>query len=360
MTRYFSFLALLISLTLPVAGDTQHARAEVPNLGKITALAPPGTPWEAQWFYLQDRFAERGVTMDFFIRGEIGSEEVMMSRLRRNQLQIGGMSLQGLASVVPELSVAMLPYIFESPEEVDFVYDNYLLEPINALFERRGLRILQWMEVGWTNMYSAGAPILTPADSDGRKLRGSPNVAAQEYLRAVGADAIPVGSTDLIQALETGLIDGGLAATVFIHYQLGDYVDHVTLTRHSYDTGAIIANVRWWERLSEDQRQIIMESFMPSDQARQMVRDLIAEVIVTLEDRGATVHDLSDEQREQWAMAARSAHQRIIDQSGGSAQEIYDIIMEGKAAFQAMKEAEMAQSERDDDAEAVTETTGTP
>ncbi|MEL7029459.1 MAG: TRAP transporter substrate-binding protein DctP, partial [Pseudomonadota bacterium] len=250
--------------------------AEEPYYGRAVAFAQPNSVWHQHWIaYQQAIDADPNLEMDYFIHGELGGEEQMMHDLRRGRAHVGGMALQGLASTVPELTVAMAPYLFDSVEEVDFVYDEFLLEFFNDLFAEKGLYITQWVEVGWTNVFGNGTKILTPEDAANLKLRCSPNIAAQYFLDAIGADAIPLSSTDLVPSLQTGLVKGGLSSTVFHYFVTRRYSTDLTLTRHSYDTGAIVVNKEWLDAAPTDQRRTIVEGWMPSDEARASVRNLV-------------------------------------------------------------------------------------
>jgi TRAP-type transport system periplasmic protein len=321
-------------LTLAACGPPRRPE---PGLlyGRAVSNTPPKSPWDSQWTVFKANLAkDPSIQIDYFNRGETGAEEQQLFDLRRGRAHLGGPSLQGLSSVIPELTIAMAPFVFDSEQEVDFVYDRYLKEVFDPLFAAKGLKLLQWVEVGWTNLYSNGA-VLTPADAAGRRLRGSPNRAAQSFLRAIGADSVPLGSTELVPALQTGLIDGGLGATVFHYFSTRDYAKDFTLTRHSYDTGAIVANLAWWNSASDRQRDTIGHGWMSSAEARQSVRKLTAFAVADMTKRGITVHELSAAQRGQWIAATKAVAPALIAEIGGQSQRVWDAIQAGKTAFAA-------------------------
>ncbi len=303
--------------------------------GKVTALAQVDSPWDVHWDYFKAKInASPIVALEYFIRGEVGTEEIMLTALRRNRVQIGGITMWGLAGLLPEAAVPMTPFLFESEDEVDFVFDDYL-QPIFAdLLAERGLVFLDWSEVGWNNLY-ANKPVLTPADAVGLKLRGSPNYAAQAFLQSVGADSIPLGTADIAPALQTGLVNGGLSSMVFFYYALSDFATHVTETHQSYDQGVVMANKQWWDTLTTEQQRTIRDAFFPIHNARADIRELIKALKSDLVERGMTMHALNDEQRRLWVDATASTHAAILTEIGGRAQTVYDEIMRGKRAFSA-------------------------
>ena len=340
------FVLIVTSLWLSVGAQTALAscneRSDTIKHGRAVALAGPGSPWDQQWQQFKANVAtDETLCMDYFTRGERRNEEQMFHDLLRNRAQIGGMSMTGLAVTFPEFSMMMAPFLFESVEEVDFVYDNYLFETANEIAAKKNLVILQWVEIGWANIY-ANTPIRTPEDMIGQKMRGSPNLAAQTFLEAVDADSIPLGSSDLVPALQTGLIEGGLASTVFHFFSTRAFASDFTLTRHAHDTGAIVVNKTWYETLTASQKETISTGWPPSDEARAGVRALVQIALSTLRQEGVVIHELDEEERAAWIAATQPLHQQMVDAIGGDAQQMYDAILAGKAAFAEMKAAEAA------------------
>ncbi|MEM8986242.1 MAG: TRAP transporter substrate-binding protein DctP [Pseudomonadota bacterium] len=337
--RRFLLAALALWASCASIALANDEEADAPYYGRAVAFAQPGSVWHQQWMHFKANVDEApDLDIAYYIHGELGGEEQMLHDLRRGRAHIGGMALQGLASTVPELTIAMAPFLFDETEEVDFIYDEYLFDFFNELFAEKGLRILQWVEVGWTNIYTnGGKPILTPADAAGRKLRGSPNISAQYFLDAVDADMIPLSSADLVPALQTGLVQGGLSSTVFHFFVTRRYSTDLTLTRHSYDTGAIVVNKDWYDATTPAQRETLSNAWMSSAEARAGVRDLVAFALMEMEKEGIVIHTLTPEVRAEWkAATADKVARRMIAKVGGRAEETYARILEGKRAYAAM------------------------
>jgi len=301
--------------------------------GRAVAFNQAGSVWDIGWQKVRAQLdQEPGVELDFFTRGERGGEEQMMHDLRRGRAHMGGMSLQGLASTVPELNIAMAPYLFSSPEEVDFVYDNYLFELFDRLFAAKNLTLMQWMEVGWNGIYSR-TPIRLPEDAQGLKLRGSPNLAAQSFLAALGADSIPLSSSDLVPSLQTGLIEGGVSAVVFHYFVTRRYATYLTLTHHSYDTGAVVVNKEWFDSASPQQRQAIRAAWGDSSDARAAVRSMVAGALEEMRAEGIQI--ITPEPRElvRWRRSTESVVDEMAMNLGEDAVEVLAAIRAGKRDF---------------------------
>ena len=324
----------LAALAIPgCRGQHEQENAHGVLYGRAVSVTPPQSPWDDQWSYFRERLAaEPTIRLEYFNRGETGGEEQQMFDLRRGRAMLAGLSLQGLSSIVPELTIAMAPFVFQSEAEVDYVYDRHLFEVFRPLFRAKGLHLMQWVEVGWTNLYSNG-PVRTPHDAAGRKLRGSPNRAAQVFLRAIGADSVPLASTEIVPALQTGLVSGGLGGTVFHFFSTRDYASDFTLTRHSYDTGAIVANASWLGHATPRQRQTLESAWMSSVQARASVRNLTRFAIAQMKQRGIRIHELTPAERALWVEACGGVVELLVREIGGSAQEVFDAIEAGRTEY---------------------------
>ena len=308
------------------------AQAE-PLVGRAVAFAQPNSVWDQEWQRVKAGLAgQDDVRLEYFTRGERGSEEQMLHDIRRGRAHLGGMSLQGLASVVPELNIAMAPYVFDSAGEVDFVYDNYLYDVFETLFADKNLALLQWVEVGWSGIYSQ-RPVVVPSDAEGMRLRGSPNPAAQAFLAAIGADSIPLGSGDVVPSLQTGLIEGGVSSVIFHFFVTRKYASHLTLSRHSYDTGAIVVNRRWFESATGAQREVLRQAWGDVAAARAAVRAVNSFAVDKMHEEGIAVRELTEAEVVAWRRATADIVPALITRIGGGAQAVYDAIVAGKRAY---------------------------
>jgi len=325
-------LALLAALLILVSGcgerlpDTQRLR--------VAALSPPGTPWHDSWLRFEERFRSGNDTdleLDLFVTGQLGSEETMLSSLRRGRVQIGGFSLQGLAVVVPELNVLLAPYLFESVEEVDFVTDHYLTPAFRELFAAKDMELLQWAEVGWTHIYGL-TPILTPEDAGDRPMRASNAIGSQIVTEAIGADSTPVTFSEVIPSLQTGLIESGQTGVgMYAIAGISREARHFTLTYHAFDTGVIVANRAWYQALTERKRRLVTDALDPVQFGRDEVRRVLAAILTEqLPAQSVTIHHLNESQRRRWRDALADTHEALLDRIGGQAREIYGRVQAGK------------------------------
>ncbi len=300
---------------------------------KITAQALVNSPWDKHWDEFKAKIAAYpDIAVEYFIRGETGNEEQMLTALRRNRVQIGGITMWGLAGIIPEAAVPMIPFLFDTTAEVDFVFDHYLSQKFDQLLKEKGLKLLLWSEVGWNTLYTK-KPVLTPSDIKSLKIRGSPNFAAQAFLMAVGANPVALGTADIAPALQTGLVDGGLSSLTFFYYGFRAFATDLTEIGQCYDQGVQVANLAWWESMSPAQQEAFQSAFVPMDRARIDLRAHAETLRTSMIAEGMRIHTLTPAQRNLWVEAAKPSHDQILREIGGRGREVYDTIMAGKRAF---------------------------
>lgn len=342
MTRMRHLLTLLgLTALLGACGGGEEPAPEIEVI--VGAFAAPNSPWDQHWRMFKQTVEDRSdgrIQVRLLTKGEAGGESTTMTNIRRGRMHFGGFTLSGSAPVVPELDVLLSPFFFQSRAEVDFVMDAYLLEKFRALFAQKNLHLVQWVEVGWLNMYGKG-PMLTPADAAGRRLRAQASIAAQIFMTSLGAEMIQMEFAELIPALQTGMVFGGETnAVLYAVTGLAGEAPHMTLTEHSYDTGIIVANRDWLDGLDPEDREIIATGFVSSKIARGEVRAMADALMGSLEDQGVSLYDLTEAQRRSWVEATKGNSRRIVEAVGGEAEAVLDLMTRGRAAHRARDTAE--------------------
>ena len=94
----------------------------------------------------------------------------------------------------------------------------------------------------------------------------------------------------------------------------------------------IVTGRNWWNRLSDDQRRILEESFPTIQESRRVTR---AQEKLDLEDPDLeiVVHALTVAQRQKWQNASAGVTDLLLQTIGGRSREIYNLILKGKAEF---------------------------
>jgi TRAP-type C4-dicarboxylate transport system substrate-binding protein len=324
--------AVLAALVLALAACARPPGTEVIIAGSAT----PGTPGEAVWLGFRDaaQAASGGrIRMRALIHGQLGSEEQLLSGLRRGRVHYANLSAQVVSTVVPELTLLYAPFLFDSAAEADWVYDRHLTGIYRDLLAAKDLHLVTWYEIGFHDVYGI-EPLIVPADARGRRYRIASSLSSRLFAAAIGADAIPLGFADIVPSLQTGLVEAGdNSVTLYSRTGIAGEAPHLTRTEHLLGMSVIVSRKSWWDGLTGEERRILTESFPPIGRSRELVRAETARDLANARELGIVVHELTPAQREEWRRACAPVTRELIAGIGGRAQEIYELILAGKAEY---------------------------
>lgn len=328
-----SFIAGAAVAALAVLAIVTPASSQQKLEFKFVSAAPPKTPWEAQINRFRDEIAKEtngNIVMVPYINSVLGSEQDTILQVQNGRLESGGFSVTAGAQIVKEMSLLIGPYLWDSEKQADCVLDNFLFGEYQKLFDKRGLTLTQWSEVGWVNVYGK-KPLLTPADARGYKVRIAPAASSKVFWDAVGANGVPLGVPDVNPSLQTGLVDGGdFPNLTYVAMGTGKLAPHLTLTQHQHQAGIVVFNKRFYDRLPKEQRAVIELASSPPHQLRAEVRGVQAAMLKAHQAQGGTVHALSPEQLAAWKKAAEPAQAALVKEIGGEAPRLWQIIQNAK------------------------------
>lgn len=334
ITRCVHAFLLAIAL-MPLAA---HAQQRDPIEVVVGGRAGPGTPGDVYWNKFADDLNHRSdsrLDAKLFIRGEIGPEETLFMGLRRNTVQLGGISTSGLSLAVPELSVIRIPFLFESDAELEYVLESDVKDFIGELLYDKNLVMFDWQSAGWLNFYST-FPIRLPSDLTNKRMRISVEDASIEFMKALGADFAQISFSDVLPALQTGLLDGGEQSTqLYITGGFSDYAEYFTLSRHAYVVAVVVGNRRWFDALTAEDQAIVRKSVPTDTWYRQMYRGEVDETLARLEADGLNLTTLSQAELSVWREKVRDLPNQLVAKGGSRAQELYDMILAAKRDFAA-------------------------
>ncbi len=329
--RIFYSLVLLM-LCVGCAPDPQDRSAT------IAGTTFPNTEGERHWLGFRDALeatAGEQISLKLLIYGQLGSEDQLVSGLRRGRVQFANLSAMAVSAVVPEMALLYAPFLFDNEAEADFVYDGYLTPFYRELLADKGLHLVSWYEIGFIDVYGV-QPVLLPQDAEGRRFRVGAGPAARMFAEAIGADVIPLGFADVVPSLQTGLIESGEnAVSLYARTGIASEATHLTLTDHSFGVSAIVASKSWWDSLTREQQGWVTAAWPAIEATRQAVRGESEYDLRNSAELGFEVHRLTSDQRQQWRAATTGVTQQLIDKIGGRSAEVFQLIERARQDYAA-------------------------
>ncbi len=319
------------ALSLAVPAGAAEAVKEL----RFATSAPLGTPWVKHAESMIEKITDSSngtLTAELFHAGQLGTEPVTVQKTIRGRIDILSSSLTAFSTVVPELTLLGVPFLWDSYAQIDCAMEQHITPVFGPLFEEKGLKILQWGELGWVHAFGT-KPILSPEDVRGVKVRAAPAKYSVNFWDGMGANSVVLSLVETPSALQTGMVEGGtLPAVTYVAMGMGELAPHLTLSSHLYQPAALVMNMRAWKKLSREEQDSITNALVPVQDVRDDVRTMADSMVADFEQSGGYVHELSPEQREEWKNAVLPQREELVRSIGGRAQEIWPKILAAKQA----------------------------
>jgi tripartite ATP-independent transporter DctP family solute receptor len=194
---------------------------------------------------------------------QLGGEKEMIEQAQVGALQIARVSTGPVGAVVDNLNVFNLPFVFRDTAHMRAVIDG----PIGAKLlqeitdnPKTGLIGLAWMDSGARSFYNKTRDIKTVADLKGLKFRMMGNPIFVDTANALGANGVAMGMDQVMNALQTGVVDGAEnnppSYDSFGHVPVAK---HYSLTEHLIIPEILVFSRKAFDSMSKEDQALIMK-----------------------------------------------------------------------------------------------------
>jgi tripartite ATP-independent transporter DctP family solute receptor len=206
--------------------------------------------------------------------GALGGEREVAQQIQLGTVDFGPITTAPLSTLVPEMSVFQLPYIFRDYDHVFKALDggDTLQVYYDAVLDRRGLKLVGFIAAGYRGIYGH-YPINGLADVKGRKVRVQEDKILVATFKALGMISTPIAFPEVATSLQTKVIDfaeGGI--NTFYHNKFYDVVKNVADVRHTHQCVALVMSKSSYQKLDAAGQKAVREAW---EHARQFNRKFI-------------------------------------------------------------------------------------
>ncbi len=276
MTRILRVMTAGLSLLAVALGTWSSAGAQGKEL-VMGNVNPPkhGTSQAAQQFI--DKLAEltQGkVKVVHHHSGALGGEREVAQQIQLGTVDFGPITTAPLSTLVPEMSVFQLPYIFRDYQHVYVALDgsDFIRQYYEPVLDKKGLKLIGFIAAGYRGIYGH-YPINSIADVKGKKIRVQEDKILVATFKALGMISTPIAFPEVATSLQTKVIDfaeGGV--NTFYHNKFYDIVKNVADVRHTHQAIALIMSKASWTKQDAATQKAIMDAW---EHARQFNRKFI-------------------------------------------------------------------------------------
>lgn len=333
---------LLPIVAAALALCVSSAQAETPITLKLATIAPDGTPWAEQLQDFRKRVEKESagrIRIRSFMGGTLGDENSTVAETRRGTIAMWGGSTAALGSVVPELAVLELPYLFRSLDEADHVLDDVLFEDFRKLLADRGYVLVFWADNGYRSLGTKQGCVTSAADLKGRKMRSQESSVHLETYRALGASPVPISATEVLPALQTGVVDG-FDNTPLFSFAASWYqgVKYYTVSDHIYQPAAVLISKKVFDTIPADLQKVLLgDARKQAKDGRAGVRALTPFLLQNFSAAKVQVCELPADAKAEFARMTLPVHQAFLKGEGKAAAGLYQKAVKALETYRSKK-----------------------
>lgn len=233
------------------------------------------------------------ISVKMFPAMQLGGEKEMIEQAQVGALEMARISVGPVGTVVSELNVFNMPFVFRDEAHMRKVIDGEIgremLDKISSNPETK-LIGLCWMDAGSRNVYTS-KPIRKPEDLAGLKIRMMGNPLFVDTMNAMGGNGISMSFSELYSAMQTGVVDGAEnnppTYATHNHYEIAKYF---SLTEHLIIPEILVFSRVAWEKLSKEDQDLIKKVAAEAQQEQRKLWDeMVGKSMAKLEEAKVTV-----------------------------------------------------------------------
>lgn len=293
-----TFITVFIVLTLIISagcgggkGETEEGEKINLKLGHALDINHPVHKAMVFWADTLKKATDGRIVMKIYPGGQLGMEKELIEQLQMGTLDFTKVSSAGLEAFVPEMKVLGMPYLFKSKEHKWKVLNSAVGKELLSAGKGKGLIGIGFYEAGERSFYMIDNPIRKPSDLKNLKIRVIKSPMAIQLLKTLGASPTPISWGELYTALQQGTVDGAENnPPSFVsarHYEVCKYY---SLDKHTSPMDVVLAAKVTWEKLSEEDKDLIIETFNESvKHQRKLWAEVVEENFELLDSVGVQV-----------------------------------------------------------------------
>jgi tripartite ATP-independent transporter DctP family solute receptor len=287
--------ALIVLVLAAVLAPASPAEAQPTIVLKFAHITPTTFPYHdgaLKFKEVLERISGGRVEVQVFPAAQLGGERDINEGIRLGTIHIG-VGAGALAGFAPIYNIVELPFLIKNQDHMERVSDG----PAGKLLARRieeqsGLKVLGFWSTGDSGIQTVKAPVRTPDDLKGVKIRVMENQALIESTRALGATPTPMPFPEVYTAMKQGVVEGAhLDYTALYTTRVYETVKFITEPGFHFlaEPRPVIMSQKFFASLPANVQQEIQQA---ADEAirfqRRLFRERQQKAIDELRARGIT------------------------------------------------------------------------
>lgn len=305
-TLFLALVAATSFYTDTFAQSSVQTTAQPPIIIKFSHVVAQDTPKGkgAQRFKeLAEKATNGRVKVEIYPNSQLYKDKEELEALQLGAVQMLAPSLSKFGPLgVKEFEVFDLPYIFPSSAVLTRVTDGPIGQGLFKKLEPKGITGLAYWDNGFKVM-TANKPLKNPADFKGVKMRIQSSKVLDAQMRALGANPQVLPFSEVYQAMQTGVVDGGENTPSNVYTQkMYEVQKYLTVSNHGYIGYAVVVNKKFWDGLPADIRGLLETAMKDATKyANTIAQEENDKALEAIRKSGkTTIYTLTDAEKTEW------------------------------------------------------------
>lgn len=280
--------------------NTKTKPEYVIRYSNVLSEADPTTK-SMQWLktWLEEKSNGR-VSMEIYSGGQLYNDSTEIDAICSGNIDMISTYISKLTAVDSEMQYSIVPYLFNSPEEMVACYSDPTVQA--ALFKKLndiGISVLGAFYAGDCYIFSTETPIHSVKDFKGMKVRENGGNMISDMYGSVGASVVTISYAELYSSMQTKLANACTCTnTGCTGIALQEVVDYCADMGYQYCCYLVQINTKTFESYPEDVRALIKEGIsLASDKCLEYHNALRADCAKTIEAGGCKIYTFTDEDK---------------------------------------------------------------
>lgn len=321
--RCAMLLVLILWLLVGCGGGETKSDKQV---WKFAIEEIQGSVQDAYAQKFKERIAEHSdgrIDVTVYPYGALGTSAQLTELVQSNSIQFAMASPGHLGSVVPEVQIFSLHFVFSDDEEVNhrvLAQSERLRALLGKAYRAKKLHLLSVIQEGWM-VWTANKTLRTPADFSGVKMRTMVSPLLLEAYKAYGANPTPLPYSEVYSGLQLNMIDAQVNPVFAIEemsfYEVQDYM---IFPNHLPFVATVVTSPTFFDGLEERDKKLVLAVVGELDEyIFQVQRDFNRERLKKIQQASdIEIIRLFDEERAAFRQASMPVRDKYRELAGAS------------------------------------------
>jgi tripartite ATP-independent transporter DctP family solute receptor len=266
---------------------------------KLASVLPETHPVHKALVFFADKLAERTkgeVKVTLFPAGQLGGEKDFIEGVKLGSIEFAKVSSAPMGQYAPSFQVMSLPFIWRNADHQHKVLQGPIGKRLMADTEQFGFKSLAFLDAGFRSVTTVKAPVYTPADLKGLKIRVMQSKPLIDTINAFGAVAVPMSQTEVYTALQTKVIDGweNNEPTV-LAFNMQEVCKYYSYTRHSSIPDYFMMSKKVFDSVPKNIQDAILQTAKDMTQEHNKLwTAMIDDTVNQLKAKGMMFNEVKD------------------------------------------------------------------